>query len=57
MCVLMMNCQDGLLTKHLPEHVLQRFNLVVSKRSDAVLHHFQFSPKSAEVFLMRNIGT
>ena len=38
-CVLMMNCQGGLLTKHLPEHVLLRFNLVVSKRSDAVLHH------------------
>ena len=35
--MLMANCQGRLLTKHLPEHVLQRFCLIVSKRSDSVL--------------------
>ena len=33
----MTNCQGGLLTKHLPEHVLQRFSLIGSKRRDSVL--------------------
>jgi len=33
----MTNCQGGLLTKHLPEHVLQRFSLIGSKRRDSIL--------------------